>query len=72
MKFFKGFPYSEHSSFDELKDFIQYLKPKRIIPTYVNQIHFILFFIFLFYRVNVGRANIREKMNGYFRQWLSV
>ncbi|CAF0917142.1 unnamed protein product [Rotaria sordida] len=50
-----GFPYSEHSSFDELKNFIQYLKPKRIIPT-----------------VNVGRANVREKMNEYFQQWLSV
>jgi len=73
IQFFKGFPYSEHSSFDELKDFIQYLKPKRIIPTYVNKIHFIfLFYFFLFYRVNVGRANVREKMNGYFRQWLSV
>ncbi|CAF3345622.1 unnamed protein product [Rotaria sp. Silwood1] len=50
-----GFPYSEHSSFDELKYFIQYLKPKRIIPT-----------------VNVGRANVREKMNEYFQQWLSM
>ncbi|UJR33500.1 hypothetical protein I4U23_020945 [Adineta vaga] len=50
-----GFPYSEHSSFNELKTFIEYLKPKRIIPT-----------------VNVGRANVREKMNGYFKQWLSV
>ncbi|CAF0727805.1 unnamed protein product [Adineta ricciae] len=50
-----GFPYSEHSSFDELKAFIEYLKPKRIIPT-----------------VNVGRANVREKMNGYFKQWLST
>ncbi|CAF0996744.1 unnamed protein product [Adineta steineri] len=50
-----GFPYSEHSSFNELKFFIEYLKPKRIIPT-----------------VNIGRANIRDKMNGYFKQWLSV
>jgi len=28
-----GLPYSEHSSFTELKSFIQHIKPKNIIST---------------------------------------
>ena len=28
-----GVPYSEHSSFSELRDFVQYLKPDEVIST---------------------------------------
>ena len=49
-------PYSEHSSFSELRRFIRFLRLKsadKVIPT-----------------VNVGSAESRAEMKRYFKQWI--
>lgn len=49
-------PYSEHSSFSELKRFIKFLKLSSehdIVPT-----------------VNVGNPEYRNQMKSFFRQWV--
>ena len=49
-------PYSEHSSFSELKRFVRFLKlstANSVIPT-----------------VNIGSANSRDSMSSFFRKWI--
>ena len=50
-------PYSEHSSFSELRRFVMFLKLANancVIPT-----------------VNIGNANSRENMNKLFKSWIA-
>ena len=49
-------PYSEHSSFSELRRFVRFLRLRsadKVIPT-----------------VNVGRPESRAEMKRYFKQWI--
>ncbi|XP_004364857.2 ATP dependent DNA ligase [Capsaspora owczarzaki ATCC 30864] len=50
-------PYSEHSSFTELRQFVSFLHPKRIVPTVVGR---------------DAPASKAEKLNGYFADLVDV
>ena len=79
-----GVPYSEHSSFAELRRFVQFLKPAEIIPTvnvanYAKQNAMAKYFkqwlsepsVSPLKRKTVGDVYVQQKITRYLKPWRS-